>query len=127
MRRSMPQRPDLAVIGCSTSGEITPEGIAAGHLLAILLPACHFTVVSATIPGVATAGMDTIAGEVDRLKRALGGHRRRPGHGRFALCLIDGMSFAEERGDGRLQLGARRHPADRRLGRRRPALRAHAG
>ncbi len=90
--------PGLAVIGCSTSGEITPDGIAAGHLLAILLPACHFTVVSATIPRVATAGMDMIAGEVDRLKRRLAeATGARPGQARFALCLIDGMSFAEER------------------------------
>ena len=98
MRRSARHAPGLAVIGCSTSGEITPDGIAAGHALAILLPACHFTVVSATIPRMATAGMDMIAGEVDRLKRRLAeATGARPGQARFALCLIDGMSFAEER------------------------------
>src|SRR3954471_3384223 len=92
------EAPELAVVGCSTSGEMLPGGIASGHALAILLPARHFTVIAATIDNIAAFGMDGIAEEVDRLKLALA--RRTAGHAdhrRFAMCLIDGMSFAEER------------------------------
>ena len=92
------EAPELAVVGCSTSGEMLPGGIASGHALAILLPARHFTVIAATIDNIAASGMDVIAEEVDRLKLALA--RRTAGHAdhrRFAMCLIDGMSFAEER------------------------------
>jgi hypothetical protein len=92
------EAPELAVVGCSTSGEMLPGGIASGHALAILLPARHFTVIAATIDNIAACGMDVIAEEVDRLKLALA--RRTAGHAdhrRFAMCLIDGMSFAEER------------------------------
>jgi hypothetical protein len=89
--------PDLAHAGCTTAGEITPEGIGDGEALALLLPAAHFTVRSALIEDITTSGMDIVADEVERLIRQLdecgdGGPDRR----RFALCLIDGMSFAEE-------------------------------
>jgi hypothetical protein len=90
--------PGLEVVGCSTSGEITPDGIGEGHALAILLPAKNFTVVSTTIENIATSGMDAIAEEVDRLRRELDEKTLgKTGHDRFAMCLIDGMSFAEEK------------------------------
>jgi hypothetical protein len=76
---------------------MTPEGIGDGEALALILPAAHFTVRSALIEDISTSGMHTVADEVERLIRELddcgdGG----PGRRRFALCLIDGMSFAEE-------------------------------
>jgi hypothetical protein len=90
--------PGLEVVGCSTSGEITPDGIGEGHALAVLLPAKNFTVASATIENIATSGMDTIVEEVDRLRRTLAEKTRgKTGQDRFAMCLIDGMSFAEEK------------------------------
>jgi hypothetical protein len=89
--------PDLAHAGCTTAGEMTPGGIGDGEALALILPAAHFTVRSALIEDISTSGMHTVADEVERLIRELddcgdGG----PGRRRFALCLIDGMSFAEE-------------------------------
>jgi hypothetical protein len=89
--------PELAHAGCTTAGEITPDGIGDGEALALLLPAAHFTVRSALIENISTSGMHTVAGEVERLIHELddcgdGG----PGRRRFAMCLIDGMSFAEE-------------------------------
>ena len=90
--------PGLEVVGCSTSGEITPEGIGEGHAMAILLPAKNFTVAAATIENITAAGMDTIVEEVDRLRRELAENTRgKAGQERFAMCLIDGMSFAEEK------------------------------
>lgn len=86
--------PWLAHAGCTTAGEITPDGVGDGDALALLLPAENFTVVSTMISDISASGMDRIAGEVERLIReldAVAGDR-----GRFAMCLIDGMSFAEE-------------------------------
>lgn len=89
--------PGLAHAGCTTAGELLPSGISDGEALALLLPGDRFTVVAAMIERIRSTGMDDIAATVERLKRELadrtGGRR---GLGRFALCLIDGMSFAEE-------------------------------
>ncbi|MGN6466136.1 MAG: FIST N-terminal domain-containing protein [Rhizobiaceae bacterium] len=88
--------PGLAHAGCTTAGEITPHGIGDGEALALLLPAAHFTVRSALIENISNSGMDSVAGEVERLIHELDDCGGGPGRGRFAMCLIDGMSFAEE-------------------------------
>ncbi|MDH6229618.1 hypothetical protein M2281_000190 [Mesorhizobium soli] len=89
--------PDLAHAGCSTAGEITPAGLEDGHVVAILFPQRSFTAVSATIENLSTARMDEVAGEVEGLRRNL---HARTGSARsgnvFAICLIDGLSYAEE-------------------------------
>ena len=89
--------PGLPHAGCTTAGELLPTGISDGQALAILLPRDRFTIVSAMIDNIRSTSMDGIAATVERLKRELVGRTAgRPGLGRFALCLIDGMSFAEE-------------------------------
>lgn len=89
--------PGLSYAGCTTAGEITPAGISDGEALAVLLPRGRFTVVSAMIDNVASTSMDSVAATVERLKHELTEEiAGRAGLGRFALCLIDGMSFAEE-------------------------------
>jgi hypothetical protein len=89
--------PGLAHAGCTTAGEMTPAGISDGEALAVLLPAERFTVVSAMIENISSTSMDSITATVERLKRELAERASgRQGLGRFALCLIDGMSFAEE-------------------------------
>ena len=89
--------PGLSYAGCTTAGEITPNGISDGEALAVLLPRERFTVVTAMIENIAATSMDSIADTVERLKRELAEKiSSRAGLGRFALCLIDGMSFAEE-------------------------------
>jgi len=89
--------PDLRHAGCSTAGEITPQGLEEGHMLAILLPSGAFTVASAMVAGLSSSGIDGITGEVAALRRAL---RARLGDDArrnvFALCFIDGLSYAEE-------------------------------
>lgn len=89
--------PSLAYAGCSTAGEITPQGLEEGHALALLLPAASFSTVSAMVENLSSSGMDEITGEVVELRRLL---RGRAGQERaksvFALCFIDGLSYAEE-------------------------------
>jgi hypothetical protein len=89
--------PGLPHAGCTTAGELLPSGISDGEALAILLPRNRFTIASALIRNIRSTSMDGIAATVERLKRELTETTKgRRGLGRFALCLIDGMSFAEE-------------------------------
>ncbi|MCA0013057.1 FIST signal transduction protein [Mesorhizobium sp. B292B1B] len=89
--------PALHYAGCSTAGEITPQGLEEGHILAMLLPSASFTAVSATVANLSSSGLDRVTGDVEDLRRALQG---RIGEERtrntFALCFIDGLSYAEE-------------------------------
>ncbi len=89
--------PSLPHAGCTTAGEMQPAGISDGEALAILLPRQRFTVVSAMIDNIGAPSMDGVATTVEQLRRELAEKTA----GRvdlrcFALCLIDGMSFAEE-------------------------------
>lgn len=89
--------PTLEYAGCSTAGEITPEGLEDGHVLAVLLPSPAFAAASVMVDNLSSSGMDRITGEVDALRRQL---RARlgydPAKDMFALCFIDGLSYAEE-------------------------------
>lgn len=93
----MSHAPALHHAGCSTAGEITPQGLEDGHVLAMLLPSAAFTAVSVMVDDLSSSGMDRITSEVEALRRSL---RARLGcdrtKGTFALCFIDGLSYAEE-------------------------------
>ena len=87
--------PDLHHAGCSTAGEITPQGLEEGRVLAMLLPASAFSVASTMIGGLSSVGMDRITSEVESLRRSLP-QTADAGRRTFALCFIDGLSYAEE-------------------------------
>jgi len=89
--------PGLRYAGCSTAGEITPDGLAEGQILAILFPRGSFDVATTMIRRLSSSGVDAIAGEVERLKQRLStdGAALRGGQV-FALCFVDGLSYAEE-------------------------------
>ncbi|WP_244497700.1 FIST signal transduction protein [Mesorhizobium sp. Root695] len=93
----MTHAPALHHAGCSTAGEITPQGLEDGHVLAMLLPSAAFTAVSVMVDNLSSSGMDRITSEVEALRRSM---RMRLGcdrtQGTFALCFIDGLSYAEE-------------------------------
>ncbi|WP_315920018.1 FIST signal transduction protein [Mesorhizobium sp. SP-1A] len=89
--------PQLAHAGCSTAGEITPEGLEDGHVVAMLFPSASFTVAATMIRQLSTSGMDGITGEVEALRRRLKADLDDgSATSQFALCLIDGLSYAEE-------------------------------
>ena len=91
------QAPFLVYAGCSTAGEITPAGLEEGQALAILFPSKSFKAVSTMIYHLSSSGMDTIADEVEQLKLTLYGRNGTARSGNvFALCFIDGLSYAEE-------------------------------
>lgn len=90
--------PTLAYAGCSTAGEITPAGLEEGQMLAMLFPSRSFSAVSAMVRELSSSPMDGIAGRVGALKRSLQARTGRPANSGsvFALCLVDGLSYAEE-------------------------------
>jgi hypothetical protein len=89
--------PALHYAGCSTAGEITPAGLEEGHVMAVLFPARTFVAVTTLVRNIASSAMDGIAGQVEQLKLELYGRSRSAGPGNvFALCFIDGLSYAEE-------------------------------
>ena len=90
------QAPGLRYAGCSTAGEITPDGLAEGQAVAILFPRASFDVATTMVRHLSASGMDAIAGEVERLKQQLGAPGAPRGGQVFALCFVDGLSYAEE-------------------------------
>jgi hypothetical protein len=89
--------PGLRHSGCSTAGEITPEGLVSGQAIAIVFPGRSFTAVSTMVRAISSTGMADITRRVEDLRRELA-IRQGVATGRqvFALCFIDGLSFAEE-------------------------------
>ena len=89
--------PALAYAGCSTAGEITPQGLEEGQIVALLLPSASFSVASIMVDNLSSSGMDRITGEVGALRRLLHSRvGRERANSTFALCFIDGLSYAEE-------------------------------
>ncbi|MGB3501141.1 MAG: FIST N-terminal domain-containing protein [Mesorhizobium sp.] len=82
---------------CSTAGEITPEGLEEGHIVAMLFPSSSFTAVSTMFRDLSSAGITDITQDVSHLRRLLREATSSAQDDRvFALCFIDGLSFAEE-------------------------------
>lgn len=91
------EAPGLLHAGCSTSGEVTPDGLQEQGILAVLLPRAHFRVSVTVLEDVHELGMETIA------RRALGARTDffaadpgTPEEDVFAICLIDALVHAEE-------------------------------
>lgn len=100
--------PGLRYAACSTAGEITRAGISEGNLVVILFPAASFRIEALCVQDLRNAGMERIVAQVSEAKRAFiaaGAPLVATGAARFALCLIDGLSFAEEAATAALHWG----------------------
>ena len=87
--------PNVEISGCSTSGEITPNGMMQGGIVAIAFPAEGFRVIAEVIADVDRSGVEHASELARKLKLRFGaGQAMR--HRVFALLLIDGLSNAEE-------------------------------
>ena len=86
--------PGVTVIGCTTAGEISPEGYAEGEIVAVALPAAVFAVECLGIDLAALDGQELIG----RLIRARAGLARKHGgwEDEFAFLMVDGMSIRED-------------------------------
>lgn len=85
------------IIGCTTAGEITPDGYGRGSLTAIGLPRRYFSAVAAPIQNLSTFDLQEGHPLVTEARARL--ERQAPvptaGHS-FAFLLIDGLSRREE-------------------------------
>ena len=89
--------PGLEYAACSAAGEITPEGLSESSVLAILFPKPAFTVHPVSIGDLAEHGVDVVGNlardaRLEFLKRIGDDNERNC----FAICLLDGLSYAEE-------------------------------
>ena len=93
--------PGLETVGCSTAGELTPDGLQEAGALAVFLPASRFEASVALLPRMDRLGMEEIVRRAATARREI-----RAGAGEtFALALMDGMTFAEEATTAALQRG----------------------
>lgn len=87
---------DVPLVGCSTSGEITPAGFSDGSLLVVAFPKEGFSFVSGIIPDVRGLTVERGTEAVRALRAGLDRLGRDPHANRFAVSLIDGLSKCEE-------------------------------
>jgi len=89
--------PGVAVLGCTTAGEIGPDGVASGTVTAAALPAGAFTVAHGVIEDVRQVGIVECRELVQRLRAELVGRGAEvTPTTTFAMLLVDGLSGAEE-------------------------------
>lgn len=86
--------PGVTVIGCTTAGEISPDGYAEGEIVAVALPAAVFAVDCLGIDLSSLDGQELIG----RLIRARAGLARKHGawEDEFAFLMVDGLSIRED-------------------------------
>ncbi|PZQ99487.1 MAG: GfdT protein [Cereibacter sphaeroides] len=83
------------VIGCTTAGEIGPEGYVEGQIVAVALPEVHFAVDALLIPDLGDLNSQDLIGQLIRARQGL--IRARPGWDHeFAFLLVDGLSIRED-------------------------------
>ena len=89
------QVPQLTFCGCSTSGEITPDGLQESGVVALLLPSKWFSATVCTLPDVSILGMESIAQHASETRvnflQSLS-----TDDPVFALNMIDGLTYSEE-------------------------------
>lgn len=86
--------PGVTVIGCTTAGEISPDGYAEGEIVAVGLPSALFAVDCLGIDLAALDGQELI-GRLIRARTGLA--RRHPGwEDEFAFVMVDGLSIRED-------------------------------
>ena len=85
------------VIGCTTAGEITPEGYSQGGITGFSLVSDELEVYPFVISSLRSFDRNKIEGLVESIKERLERVRtERPEAGVFGLLLIDGLSIMEE-------------------------------
>ena len=118
--------PGVDCCGCSSSGEVTPDGLESGNAVAVLFPADKFVAAASLLHSVNHLGLEEIVHEVAALKSELrqklqpqpvqsdtsagkagaefSGLPDNP-DSIFAISLIDGLSYSEESITSALKIG----------------------
>jgi hypothetical protein len=88
---------DAPVYGCTTAGELGPQGMSEGGALAIGFRARDFAVVAKTIPDIDAATLDALRSDLGGARAELAAvEGEASGRNRFALLLVDGLCLHEE-------------------------------
>ncbi len=89
---------DIPLVGCTTAGEITPQGYQKDSITGVAFPKDHFRIVTRALNQISNFkiqdGINAGAELVADLKKSI---PHATGHNTFAFMLIDGLSNAEER------------------------------
>lgn len=87
----------VPVFGCTTAGEIAPQGYVTGAIVGVSLAAPDFACAGVLIKGVATSSLPRVQEAVQRARAEIAAAApwARPEH-MFAVTLIDGLSGCEE-------------------------------
>jgi len=88
--------PDIPVAGCSTAGQISPDGFSDAGLVAVAFPKKGFRVVSKVLSDIHHLTVERGAEIVRELRAQLDKSPQSPNLNRFALSFIDGLSNCEE-------------------------------
>lgn len=89
--------PDVQVVGCTTAGEITPQGYGQGCITAIGFERSGFAIEAASIECLDDFSLTDAQMLVDQLISGCRKHEIAPIKGNtFALTLLDGLSIQEE-------------------------------
>ena len=84
---------NIAVFGCTSAGQITPNGYENGVLLAVSFPRQHFRFASQKFSSTAPLSIENIATEAKHLAKRFS---HTAGWNRLALVLSDGLSKQED-------------------------------
>lgn len=94
-RRFAAALPDVPVMGCTTGGEISPDGYAEGEAVAIALSQRHFAVDLIRIPDLTDLRSDDLIGQLIKARSSL--MRAHPAWDHeFAFLVVDGLSIRED-------------------------------
>jgi hypothetical protein len=86
--------PGVAVIGCTTAGEISPEGYCEGEIVAVALPLANFAVDCLGIDLALMDGQELI-GQLIRARAKLA-RQHGDWEDEFAFVMVDGLSIRED-------------------------------
>jgi len=88
---------DAPVFACTTAGELGPEGIGDGGVVAVAFRAAEFTVVANVIPDIDATAFERIRDSAGAARAALAeAEQGAEGRNRFGLLLVDGLCLYEE-------------------------------
>lgn len=94
-RRFSAALPGVPVMGCTTGGEISPEGYAEGEAVAIAFARDHFAVDLIKIPDLSDLRPEDLIGRLIKARSAL--MRAHPTwEHEFAFLVVDGLSIRED-------------------------------
>jgi hypothetical protein len=89
--------PDTPIFGCTTAGELTPEGMTDGAVVALGFAANEFTIVAQPVTELATFSFGEIRDHIRGLRTSLEAAEGNQGrHSRFGLLFVDGLCLREE-------------------------------